>query len=180
MYPSTPVGALMSESGLILAHILLGFRQRKYAYRLLSLPDSIPTKAILTITLRIGDGHAQPEDQPESDGIWATQQKVKSYGQHLARQVTVGFCVDPADGVEPVRNLEHEEFLGKISIQEPKAAVSDAQENKSDLALWSDRFRLESGKVGAAVVWKNTPANSWKSCKLALGKNKGVLVFIDF
>ncbi len=46
----------------------------------------------------------------------------------------------------------HEEFLGKISIQEPKAAVSDAQKNKSDLALWSDGSRLESGKVGAAVV----------------------------
>ena len=36
MYPSTPVAAFMSESGLIPAHILLDFRQRKYAYRLLS------------------------------------------------------------------------------------------------------------------------------------------------
>lgn len=74
MYPSTPILALMCESGLIPAHIILDFRQRKYAYRLLSLPDSISTKGILPITLRIGDDHAQPKDQPEGDGIWATHQ----------------------------------------------------------------------------------------------------------
>lgn len=55
----------MSESGLIPAHIMLGSRQRKYTYRLLSLPESISTKAILPVTLRIGDGNAQPEDYPE-------------------------------------------------------------------------------------------------------------------
>lgn len=51
MYPSTPVPALMSEAGLIPAHIMLDFRQRKYAYSLLSLPEFIPTKAILPVTL---------------------------------------------------------------------------------------------------------------------------------
>ncbi len=102
IYPSIPVTALMSESRLILALIFVDFWQRKYAYRLLSLPESIPTKAILPINLQIGDGNAQPKDQPEDDGIWATHQKVKNYGQHLARQVSVGFCIDPADGVEPV------------------------------------------------------------------------------
>ncbi len=55
MYPSTPVSALIDESGLIPAHVLLDFRQRNYAYRLLSLPDSIPTKDFLLITLRVGD-----------------------------------------------------------------------------------------------------------------------------
>ncbi len=113
----------MSESDLIPTHILLDFRQGKYAYRLLSFPNSIPIKAILPIILRIGDGYAQPKDQPEGDGIWATHQKVKSYGQYLARQVLLGFCVDLANGVEPVRNLEYEVFLGKISIQGPKVAV---------------------------------------------------------
>ena len=34
MYPSTPTSALMSESGLISAHILLDFRNRSYTYRL--------------------------------------------------------------------------------------------------------------------------------------------------
>ena len=69
MYPSSPIAALMSESGLTPAHIMLDFRQRMYAYRLLSLPDSMPTKDILPVTLRVGDGNAQPEDQPELDSI---------------------------------------------------------------------------------------------------------------
>lgn len=34
MYPSTPIAALKSESGLIPAHILLDFWQRRYACRL--------------------------------------------------------------------------------------------------------------------------------------------------
>lgn len=79
-----------------------------------------------------------------------------------------------ADGIEPVKNLEQKEFLHTISIQEPKAAVSDAQKNMSDLALWSEKSQLRTGKVGVAVVWNNTPSGCWKSCKLALEKNKEV------
>ena len=85
MYQSSPISPLMSDSGLLPAHIflflhilclyatrwvmtdapayiLLDSRQRAYAHRLLSLPDSIPTKDILPITLRTGDGNAQPGD----------------------------------------------------------------------------------------------------------------------
>ena len=72
MYPSTPIAALMSESGLMPAHILLDFRQRKYACHILSLPDSISTKEIFPITLQVGDRNAQPEDLPEDDSIWAS------------------------------------------------------------------------------------------------------------
>ena len=53
--------------------------------------------------------------------------------------MTLDFCINLVDGVEPIRNLKHEEFLDKISIQKPKATVSDAQKNKSDLALWSNK-----------------------------------------
>ena len=95
---------------------MLDYRQRKYAHRLLTLPDSHPTKDILLITLRVGDGNAQPEEQPEGDGIWSTNQKVKNYGQHLARQVSTRFCIYPAEGVEPVMNLKYEEFPGRIIV----------------------------------------------------------------
>lgn len=82
MYPSTPIDALISESKLIPAHsILLDFWQRMYALRLLSLPDSITTKKILPVTLKIGDGNAQQEDQPELDFIWASNQQVTTLGQ---------------------------------------------------------------------------------------------------
>ena len=92
----------MNELGLLPAHILLDSRQQAYADRILYLPDSIPTKNILPITLRIGDRMAQPEELPEYDLIWSTNQRIKTYGQHLAKQVSVGFSIDPAEGVEPI------------------------------------------------------------------------------
>lgn len=58
MYENTPISPLMSEPGLLLAHVLLDFEQRAYAHRILSLLNSIPTKNILLITLRKGDRHA--------------------------------------------------------------------------------------------------------------------------
>lgn len=60
MYQSSTISPLMSSLGLLPAYILLDSRQRVYAHRLLSLPDSIPTKDILPITLRTGDENAQP------------------------------------------------------------------------------------------------------------------------
>lgn len=69
IYRSSPISPLMNDSGLIPAHILLDSRQRAYAHRLLTLPDSIPTKHILPVTLRSGDGNAQLEDLPEYDSI---------------------------------------------------------------------------------------------------------------
>lgn len=72
MLQSTPIFALISEAGLFPARILLDFRQCLYALRILSLPDSIPTKDILPITLRTDDGNAQQGDQPECDSTWAT------------------------------------------------------------------------------------------------------------
>ena len=67
MYLWTPIFALMSESGWILANVLLDFRKRNYPYRLLSLLYSIPTKDIFLITLRVRDRNAQPDDQRDQD-----------------------------------------------------------------------------------------------------------------
>ncbi len=102
MYQSTPIAPLVSESGRISANILLDFRERRHAYRILGLSDLVTTKEILPVTLREGDGNAQPGDQPESDSIWATSQRIKTYGQHLARMVSVGSSIDPAEGTEPI------------------------------------------------------------------------------
>lgn len=67
MYQSNPVGSFMSKSGLIPARILLDYPQRKYAYRLLTRPDENPAREMLPITLRLGDGDAQPGELPEDD-----------------------------------------------------------------------------------------------------------------
>lgn len=48
---------------------MVDYRQRKYTYRLLTLPDRHSTKEILPITLRIGDESAQSGELPEDDGI---------------------------------------------------------------------------------------------------------------
>ena len=71
MYQSTPIAPLMSEAGLIPAKIMLDYRQRRYAYRLLTLSDGCPTKDILPISLKMGDGSAQPGELPEKDEIWS-------------------------------------------------------------------------------------------------------------
>ena len=120
----------MSESGLIPAHILLDFRQRKYAYRILSLPDSIPTKDILPITLPIGDGNAQPEDQPENDSAWASNGPIATYSPRLARQVSIGFIVDPAEGTEPVWATPNSVFPGKLIIEDRNRAILEAKSGK--------------------------------------------------
>ncbi len=165
----------MSESGLLPAHVLLDFRQRKYAYRILSLPDSIPTKDILPFTLRIGDGNAQPEDVSEYDSIWLTAQRIKNYGQHLAQQVSVGFSIDPAEGVEPISAMPAQVFPGQIFIEEKNRAVDIAKNDHADLTLWCDGSKLDQGGAGAAVVWKeNRQSNEWITQKITLGKNKEI------
>ena len=175
MYRSTPIAPLMSEAGLIPAKIMLDYRQRRYAYRLLTLPDGHPAKDILPVSLRIGDGSAQPGELPENDEIWSLNQKVRTYGQHLARQVSVGFSIDLAEGVEPGLHLKPAEFLGKIIIHEAKVAIKEAQEDRSDLTLWSDGSKGESGGAGAAVVWKSFPSHGSNTCKISSGKNKEIL-----
>ena len=55
MYWSSPIPPLINNLELLLAHILLNFQQQAYAHHILSLPDSIPIKDILLITLQTED-----------------------------------------------------------------------------------------------------------------------------
>lgn len=80
MYPSTPIETFICESGLTPAQIMLDFWQKKYAHRIFSLPDLIPSKEILPVTLQIGDGNVQPNKQPENDAIWASNERITNYG----------------------------------------------------------------------------------------------------
>lgn len=165
----------MSESGLLPAHILLDFRQRKYAHRILSLPDSIPTKDILPITLRKGDGTAQPGDLFESDSIWLTAQRIKTYGQQLVEQVSVGFSIDLAEGVEPISAMLAQVFPGKILMEEKTRATDFTKGDRADFTLLCYGSKLDQGGAGAAVVWKeNRQDNEWIKQKITLGKNKKI------
>lgn len=175
MYPSTPIDALISESGLTPAHVLLDFRQRKYAHRILSLPDSIPTKEILPITLRIGDGNAQPNEQPEKDAIWASNERITNYGQRLARQISIKGCIDPAEGTETILASSRLIFPGKLIIEGREQALREGTIRGPGLELWCDGSKLDTGGTGAAVVWKsNCDGGEWQTIKVSLGRNKEI------
>ncbi|EED20333.1 hypothetical protein TSTA_035590, partial [Talaromyces stipitatus ATCC 10500] len=73
MFPKTPIGALIREAALELATVLLDARVARYTARLLALPDTHPTAQILPVTLRHGDLHAQPGEQPRDDREWASR-----------------------------------------------------------------------------------------------------------
>ena len=116
MYPSTPIHPLLCEAGLTPASIVLDSRQRLYAYQLLSLPDEYPTKKILPVSLRIGDGAL--DELPENNLMWTQNARPSSYGQWLAWQLTVDHSKDPADGAEPVEKINPELwFQGEITIK---------------------------------------------------------------
>lgn len=72
-------------------------------------------------------------------------------------------------------HLKRTEFFGKIMIQEVKTAMEEARKDVSDLALWSDGAKAESGGAGAAVVWKGFHSNRWNTRKISLGENKEIL-----
>lgn len=97
-------------------NILPNYRQRKYAYRLLTLPHGHPTKEILPITLRAGDDSTQPGKLQENDEIWASGQKVRTYVLRLAQQAPIRSSIDLVDGVEPVVHQKSFEFPGEIII----------------------------------------------------------------
>lgn len=69
MYSSTPINPLPCKTALILAVILLNYRQRVSSYQLLSLPDLHPTKKIPLISLKKRYGGFQRRELLESNLI---------------------------------------------------------------------------------------------------------------
>ena len=173
MYRSSPISHLINNSGLLPAYILLDSRQRAYTYRILSLPNSIPTKDILPVTFRTGDGNMQPEDLPEYDLVLTTNQWIRNYRQHLARQVSVRFSIDSSERVRPIlANISAQYYLREIFMEEKSRAIEEAKNNQTNLSLWGDGSKLSEGGAGASVVWKLD--NKWLSEKVTLGKNKEI------
>ena len=57
----------MREAALEPAEALLDTKQRRYALRLLGLPQEHPAARILPVTFKEGDAYAQPGEQPLKD-----------------------------------------------------------------------------------------------------------------
>ncbi|KAL1978972.1 hypothetical protein VTN96DRAFT_7858 [Rasamsonia emersonii] len=116
MFRTTPIGPLVREAGLEPAETLLEARQLGYIIRLLGLPGDHPAKQILPVTLREGDQHAQPGEQPLGDRAWAEVGKRGpwSLGQHLARRLAETLPVDPSEGFEETMWTPAGPFPGQI------------------------------------------------------------------
>ena len=172
MFRSTPEDLIIREAGLTPAKALLNARQGGYEGRLLSLSDGHPTKEILPISLRRGDGAAQPGEQPIDDIDWAEGRGQNTLSHYLARQLAAQGAIDPAEGVEPIVKTRPEPYPGVIVISLTEQALEEAREPRLGLVLWSDGSRLEHGGVGAAAAWRQS--STWQTCKTSLGKSKEI------
>lgn len=109
--------------------------------------------------------------------IWSTGQRIRTYGQYLARQVSVKFSIDPAEGVEPIPGASKATFPAeKIAIEEKNQAIIRVKKETADFILWCDGSESDEGGTGAAVAWKENGVNGiWQERKAPLGKNKEIL-----
>ena len=84
--------------------------------------------------------------------------------------------IDPADGVEPVETMEPGiRFKGEIIIEPKKNALEEAKKYHTGLIMWTDGLKLDHGRVGAAVCWREKALDLWKEKSVFLGKIKEIL-----
>lgn len=176
MYPSIPVYPSLSEASLIPAKMLLDYRQKAYAYQLLTLPDYYPTKQVLPISLRKGDESSQPGKQPKDTLMWVENAKPWLFGHCLGHQIASNYSIDPEDGVEPVESLRPTgDFSRNIVIEEKNKVLEKAKKYWLGSVMWTNRSKLGKENVGAAISWKDKNLNVWKGTSVFLGTNKKIL-----
>ncbi|KAL3709895.1 hypothetical protein TMatcc_003686, partial [Talaromyces marneffei ATCC 18224] len=112
---------------------------------LLGLPETHPTAQLLPVTLRHGDTHAQPGEQPLDDREWAqSNDKVpKGIGQRLAKHLAQRLTKDPSGGIERTVQSAPAAFPGTIRVLGTKRALIEAAEWRPGTTLWSDGSRQQ-------------------------------------
>lgn len=138
-------------------------------------PEDNPTKEILPVSFREGDQHAQPGEQTPGNRRWAEGEGrgLWSLGQHLARQLAKVLPADPSGGFEEQVQVWSDQFPGQIKILAPEKALEAAQTIDPNRTIWSDGSRLENGRSGAGIAWKDAQ-RGWKSRGFPLGKGQEV------
>lgn len=69
---------------------------------------------------------------------------------------SVEHSIDPAEGAEPVEMMNPSiVFKGDIIIECKKQALVEAKKDSKGLVLWAGESKLDKGKVGAAVCWRD-------------------------
>lgn len=118
----------MSESRFIFAYIMFDFWQRIYTYQLFSLPELIPTKDISPVTLQIRNRNTESEDQLELDIIWANNQHVITYSQHITCQVFVRFNINLTKKIKLILTISYSVFLRDLIIENKNKAILEVKE----------------------------------------------------
>lgn len=169
MFRTTPIGPLVKEAALVPAETLLNSRQLNYIVRLIGLPGDQPAKQILPITLREGDQHAQPGEQPADDRIWAetTVKGPQNLGQQLAKKLARALPIDPSGGFEDTEPDTADICQGQIRVLPREEAATEAQNARPGLTVWSDGSRLEDGRTGAGIAWEQQ--EQWRTQKIPIG-----------
>jgi ribonuclease HI len=173
MLRTSPIGPLIREAALEPAEALLDTKQRRYALRLLGLPPGQPVAEILPITIREGDTHAQPGEQPLEDRAWATPTRRGPWtlGMGLARRLREAMSIDPSSGFERTVCNDNRQIPLDFRVQAPETAIQAAIDPLSGIGctdLYSDGSRLDDRRVGAAVAYK-PPHGPWRTRLAPLG-----------
>lgn len=81
----------------------------------------------------------QPEELFEYDLIWSPNQGIKTYRQHLAKDVLVRFSIFPVKTVEPILAMSVQSFPGKIWIKETDKVIEIVKKlTTGPISLFSD------------------------------------------
>ncbi|EED15087.1 reverse transcriptase, putative, partial [Talaromyces stipitatus ATCC 10500] len=171
MFPKTPIGALIREAALEPATVLMDARVARYTARLLALPDTHPTAQILPVTLRHGDLHAQPGEQPLDDREWASRDNkvLNRLGQRLAKHLAQRLNRDPSGGIERTEQCELQGFPGSIRVLDKEEALTEANQQRAGTTFWSDGSRLDTGRAGAGVTLQAVPGGPWEHVEVPMG-----------
>ncbi|EED11676.1 reverse transcriptase, putative [Talaromyces stipitatus ATCC 10500] len=171
MFPKTPIGALIREAALEPATALLDARVAQYTARLLTLPDTHPTAQILPGTLRHGDLHAQPGEQPLDDREWTSRDNKmpNRLGQRLAKHLAQRLSRDPSGGIERTEQCELKGFPGSIRVLDNEEALTEANQQRPGTMVWSDGSRLDTGRAGAGVALQAVPGGPWEHVEVPMG-----------
>ncbi|KAL2012166.1 hypothetical protein VTN00DRAFT_4884 [Thermoascus crustaceus] len=84
-----------------------------------------------------------------------------------------GAVIDPSGGFEETVEAFPSTFPGLIRVLPAEEAYQAAGATRPGLTLWSDGSRLEDGRTGAGIAWRN-PRGSWQTREIPLGAGKEV------
>jgi ribonuclease HI len=156
--PTTPRGALMRESGLTPAPVIVDSRQQRFAARLANECSS-----------KLKDLH---EDPLSGKPIYRVVETEHVYGQ------TTNGMSWPAPGEEPVvKTITLDDKCTAKSAAQRWATEKEAKPGAGVWMWWTDESRSDNGRVGAAAVCKH--GNEWKTGCSYLGTRRMEVLYAE-